>query len=305
MMYEMIEHENKTRVLCYIVRSQDCTMHYHREYEFVYMLTGKAHFVLNGRTHTLKHSDIFVTESNVLHSVYSDDPTNMLLVLQINPDFFNEFCPELADIHLSRHFLTDPDEAIHQAFRRCFAKMVDCYQSYSPSRSFHLLQISSEILILMIENLLQERPKNSASSKAVDLNFRLSRILKYIDNHVSGNISLQRIAEHEGLSLHYLSHFLRDRLGMTFQEYVTSLRLRNAMHMMLNTDKNLTTISQECGFSDSRYLKRAFETEYGESLSVFMKKRHDPIDTFCAPLTVGSCNPVSISIDEVLRLVDV
>lgn len=302
MIYEKIDHENKARILCYTVRAWKQMPHFHREYEIVCMLTGEVNILYRGRIHTIHRNDIFIVESNELHDVFSNDPTNAILVLQIKPDFFTIFCPILSDMHLSRHFLLDPEEAIHQKLRHCIVKIIECYRESSPSRSFHLIQIGCEILILLIKHFRLDYPKNSQNSKSDDLNVRLSRMLKYIDDHANGKVTLQEIADREAVSLNYLSSFFHVRMGMTFQEYVTRLRLRNAVFMIVNTDKNLTTISSECGFSDPRYLKRAFEAEYGKSLSEFLESRHDPADYLPDPLSIGSNNPVSISADEILQL---
>lgn len=301
MLYEVIEHENNCRILCYAVRSHKRMMHYHREIEILYVLQGEIYVVYNGRPRALHCHDMVVLESDALHDVYSTDPENSLLVLQIHPDFFSEFDLQLSEMSFQRHFFAPSADELYQRLRVCLSEIVARYQMHTASRPFYLIRITCEILLLLMENLKLATPRENGS-KAEDLNLRLSRIIRHIDANCGGPISLKEIANREGVSFYYLSHFFHERLGMTFQEFITRRRLHNAEHMLANTDKNLTTVSRECGFSDPRYLKRAFLSEYGVELSEYLKNRkfHSPI--FIDSMANGSNYPVDLSIEEILGI---
>jgi AraC-like DNA-binding protein len=58
-------------------------------------------------------------------------------------------------------------------------------------------------------------------------------------------------------------HFIKDNLGMSFQQYLNKVRIKNAEHMIAGTDKSNLDICIACGFSDDRYLRKAFVAEYG------------------------------------------
>ena len=67
------------------------------------------------------------------------------------------------------------------------------------------------------------------------------------------------------LSLHYLSHLFKDYFQMSFQQYVAALRCEKARQLLLLTSLNLLDISLESGFSDIKYLNKAFVRQYGYS----------------------------------------
>lgn len=302
MLYEVIEHENNSRVLCYAVQAHKRTMHYHRELEILYVMQGEIHSAYNGQHRMLHPHEIVIIESDALHEVYSSDPTNTLLVLQIRPDYFYEFCPHIFEARFQQHVLQPSDGEIYRKLRKGLSDIVEQYQHQSPSRSFHLIRLACEMLIHLMENL-SLNPHGESISKSEEMNLRLSRIIRHIDANCSGPVSLKEIADSEGVNLYYLSHFFHDRLGMTFQEFVTHRRLHNAEHMLTRTDKNLTTVSRECGFSDPRYLKRAFRDEYGIDLKEYMKNRFNSA-AFRDPLTVGSNYPVNLSAEDILRILN-
>ena len=67
------------------------------------------------------------------------------------------------------------------------------------------------------------------------------------------------------LSLHYLSHLFKDYFQMSFQQYLAALRCEKARQLLLLTNPNLLDISMESGFSDIKYLNKAFARQYGYS----------------------------------------
>jgi AraC-like DNA-binding protein len=92
---------------------------------------------------------------------------------------------------------------------------------------------------------------------------RLNRIIGYMQENFTNKISLASLAEKEELDLYYLSHFIKKYLGMSFQQYLNKLRLEKAQELILSTDKRNIDICFESGFSDYRYLSKAFVIEYG------------------------------------------
>lgn len=60
-----------------------------------------------------------------------------------------------------------------------------------------------------------------------------------------------------------MSHFAKKNLKQTFQEYVTTVRFNQALKLLLTTNMKLTDICFESGFSDPRYLNKAFVKRTG------------------------------------------
>jgi AraC-like DNA-binding protein len=92
---------------------------------------------------------------------------------------------------------------------------------------------------------------------------RLRRILNYIDENYSDKVLLSEIAKRENLSMTYLSHFIKDNLNQTFQEYLNNIRFSHARELIAEKRMRFIDICMECGFSDYRYLDKAFLRNYG------------------------------------------
>jgi len=107
------------------------------------------------------------------------------------------------------------------------------------------------------ENVSSE--KKSSEEK---LRLRLAGIIDYIQKNYTHNISLAELAQRENLDMTYLSHFIKNKLGVTFREYVNRLRLERAVDLVTTTNMRMIDICIDCGYSDYRYLNKAFVQEF-------------------------------------------
>ena len=136
---------------------------------------------------------------------------------------------------------------------------------FSQEKGFEFQCMSS--LNLLLYHLVNTLPYRVLSESELNKNSirikRMRSILSYIEAHCQEKLLLSDVAHHEHLSTSYLSHFFTEHFGLSFQEYLSNLRCERARQMLLFTPHTLLTISQECGFSDLRYLNQSFLKNYG------------------------------------------
>lgn len=99
---------------------------------------------------------------------------------------------------------------------------------------------------------LEERP----SPGALDLP---SRVIAYISGNFRQPISLDDVAKQVGASKCHVSRIFSSKLHTDFHSYVNSFRLNLAQNLLCNTDLDILTISQECGFENQRTFNRVFQ----------------------------------------------
>ncbi len=101
---------------------------------------------------------------------------------------------------------------------------------------------------------------------------RYHRISKYIYNNYNKNITLKDIANTEFLSTHYLSHEIKYATGLSFTDLLNLTRVEESVKLLLDTDKSLSEISYEIGFSHTRYFNKHFKAYYNCTPLQFRKK---------------------------------
>ena len=103
----------------------------------------------------------------------------------------------------------------------------------------------------------------------------ISRILQYVDENFQKKLTLGELAERENLSLSYLSHAFKDAMGISFQEYLKQKRFENASRLLQSSEMNLLDISIASGFSDVRYMMKAFSEIAGCSPAEYRRSFRD------------------------------
>lgn len=126
--------------------------------------------------------------------------------------------------------------------------LIKMLENTSDSNKKHLL---SALINCIVEkgNLLPQRSRTSADTivkKAVD----------YIAQRHAEKITLNDISGHLHLAPSYFSDVFSKRMGCTYTEYLTKFRLDYSKELLIKTDKTVTEICYDSGFSSlSRYLR--------------------------------------------------
>lgn len=91
----------------------------------------------------------------------------------------------------------------------------------------------------------------------------LESILTYIYNEYTKQHTLQEMAELFHLSVASFHRYFKKRTGMSYIEYLHSIRLNNAKKMLLQTNLYVDDICYECGFNNVSFFDRKFKENTG------------------------------------------
>jgi AraC-like DNA-binding protein len=98
-------------------------------------------------------------------------------------------------------------------------------------------------------------------------------ITQYIQDNYAENIYLEAIADHFGLSYKYLSHKIKDYLGIPFQQYLTNLRISKAKELLLSTDRPISDVAAEVGYESTSTFYRVFKKNEGITAGEYRRAR--------------------------------
>lgn len=94
-----------------------------------------------------------------------------------------------------------------------------------------------------------------------DILVRHQQINAYMNKHLGEKVTLDDLAEHLGLSVSYLSEFML-KWSIGFRRMISYIRANRSEWYLINTDRTIVEISEECGFSDPQYYYKAFKEWY-------------------------------------------
>lgn len=107
----------------------------------------------------------------------------------------------------------------------------------------------------LMEKILAKLNAQESESYPCDL---LGQVLQYIDEHYMISLPLDQVAEKFFLNKNYLSDLFSKRMGMTFTQYKSKVRVNHAKQMLANSTMSITDIAYAVGFNSSSRFSKVF-----------------------------------------------
>lgn len=113
--------------------------------------------------------------------------------------------------------------------------------------------------------LMQSQRLTQASLEYADStnNNRMQYVLHYIQEHLLEKIAIDELSRKAYLSRNMFFKWFKEQFGVTPLEYITRERIRLARQLLADKKNSVTSVSQQCGFSDVNYFIRAFKKSEG------------------------------------------
>lgn len=230
--------------------------HWHRSVEIFAVCKGSLRFFIDERPWDLAADEFMIVNSNEIHSVDSPLP-NETIVLQIPLKMFEDY-------FTGEQFIWFTHEPGKRDAR--FMELVKAlYRSYTEKSCGYDMKMKSlfyNIMYYLVKEYRLTEVDQDFMRKNKNLT-RLSAITAYMKDNYTEELSLEEVAWVFGYSPAYLSRMFRKYAGISFKDYVQSIRLGYALKELENSAYNITEIALRNGFSGSKALARAFQKKYG------------------------------------------
>ncbi len=239
-------------------------IHWHDSIEILFVLKGVINITLDAGHYEVYPGEIEIINSDEAHSIQSNDEENRVLSFHIEPSFFEKYFKGIRNVFFyTNSSETGAQEEEKYCILRSYLSILACeaiqkqdkYEDYIEDTLVDLLYH----LINNFHQLIYEKDNLKENEEQFE---RYDRIVRYIYNNYKDKISLQDIAKREYLSSDYLSHEIKNTMGYGFKDLLNLTRVEESIKFLLDTDKSISEISDELGFSHSRYFNKHFKKHY-------------------------------------------
>lgn len=247
--------------------------HWHREMEIMLMMNGSMAIHTERESFLLHSDDILFINANEPHCLQKTDAIGDVLVLQFPDTFCKTYYPLLGFCEFQDRYLTSCSHP--QAHAKLYELTTDIAKQFCRRQNGYQLAVIGKLNLLMYEILQNIRYEVVAEEKVQSYKVnqkRINDIINIIHENFTSKLTLSDIADKIGLDMYYLSHFIKKYLGLSYQQYVTKLRLHKAAYLLLNRNLKKVDLCMESGFSDYRYIREAFYKEFGCDPDEFKEK---------------------------------
>ena len=269
--FEVVSHTilNNTQIL--LVQVGHRNLHGHNDLEIGVILEGSVSITIEGVSYLLHKNDVYLLNHYQIHSFSKTEEPNLILALQISSNLYKSYFHQL--VH------TEFEETIIQNTVKSsliLEQLVEIAYYYFTKPDYFELKCMSRLNELLY-HLMNSIPHHIIPEKEQNVirqnTHRLNRVIEYIEENYAAKISLKDIADQEHLSIHYISHFIKNIMGISFQDYLNNVRFLHAYLLIQNSDLTITDICMETGFSSSRYLNKMFLAKFGTGIREYRKNR--------------------------------
>lgn len=251
--FEKRNYEGKEQVWVGRYRNLHNLPHWHLESELIYIEHGKTIVSHNHQNYALQTGDAIFLNSGDIHYIKSEKDSIVEIAM-----FDSAMIHDL----LKRYRLQSAKLKHRYPIQECFAGIRRELKERPP---FFELQCCQFIISLMIQIFRREElnEKNTEERSSIT-NYK--NLLEEIENKYS-YITFSDAAAFMGLSEPYFSKFFRRISGMTFSQYLNTVKLEHAIAMLHDRSAchSITDISAQCGFDTIRHFNRVFKNITGMS----------------------------------------
>lgn len=100
-------------------------------------------------------------------------------------------------------------------------------------------------------------------------NYLVERIVKFIKQNCAKPLTLDVLANEFYLSPGYLCRLFKQKVGINFINYLNTVRIARAKHLLLTTNLRIYEVGNLCGYADLNYFTKVFKKATGVTPSYF------------------------------------
>ncbi len=237
-----------------------CTSHCHRSIEIWYTFSSEGTVEINGQVLEAKPGDVFMINSGDVHAekIRLDEDHQMFIVL-IREEMLVQEIHNYDDV-----FFSVSHQDAQKYLRPILEEMRLAFMEKERDPYYELREKAfvCQLLYVLMSRFSTNRNLYIARTVATSHPW-LVPVIEYTRKNYMDIRSEAEVCEKFAVSKQHFSRTFKRRLGITFNEFLTSIRLSCALKQLMLTDEKISDISEQVGFMDVRTFINVFKKRYG------------------------------------------
>lgn len=248
---------------------QEEVAHFQMEVELLFLLEGEAELTIEDDVYPMKKDTVIVVNSEKKHSLHVK---NKGLLCKFNIDY-----QMISDYLQSNLFLfwcnsATEETSDYDKLRDLLRQILAGHLIKHGQEDFGMYGLYYQVLNLLVMKFLIDHSDIRYQEKRDEFSERIHQIIGYVNGNYNRELTLNELAEQLYLSNAYLSRFFKKNLGQNFRDYLNHIRLYHAVDDLLGTEKNMTKIAMDNGFSSVSRFNQVFREMYHTSPIAYRAK---------------------------------
>ncbi len=243
--------------------------HWHDDIEWIYIISGKMHYYINGKRILLNEKDSLMVNARQMHYGYSYKEQNcQFLCVLFHPSLFG------SNKTLLQKYVTPVIENTDCEYLHFYSKQTRGQKTAAyleqvrrlKTEAAHAYEMQAIAVMLQLwSNLLQWGEltiRDYKINRNSDLEIQ-KNMVSFIYQHYAEKISLNEIAASGNVSRSKCCLIFKHYLQQSPLDFLNTFRLKTSCSLLRNTDKSITEIAFSCGFNHLSYFSKLFIKNFG------------------------------------------
>lgn len=257
----------------YTANNYKLPYHCENTYQIVFLLAGKILYQVGEKEYEVSKGGMIVLNTLEEHTLRVLEYPYERYVIQIRPDFFQHEVkyPEVIAVFIKRpadfsHLLT----VTEPIWNYLYEIILEMEKEYLSRKKYWEMYVGADLRRMFI-TIFRECADALSMMKLGNGITVAYNVMDYLNHHFTEEINVDSIAAALFLNRDYISHVFKDETGYSVMAYVISLRVNRAKLLLAETDRSITDIATECGYTDFTYFSKQFKKHTNLSPSKFRK----------------------------------
>lgn len=257
-------------------------MHRHDYYEIIYVCQGHRTMQIENETLTFQKGDICIFDTKCAHMDIRSQSEGVAFYCCVSPKIVDSyFISHLTEQRIRSFFLIQGDTKNEISYLKLHtnadtAALVEKYLAFIAEEMESVNTGYERIAQIYILRVLNEfHVSDEVDVHVLSKRLRGSKLFQAIARYISSNIadiSLEKLTNQFHYQRDYYSRLIQKNTGMTYAEYVRTLRLDKAKNLLSNTDCSINEIMEYLGYQSHSYFYKIFHENTGMTPSEYRKK---------------------------------
>lgn len=233
--------------------------HWHSSMELLFCVEGLLEIRYPQSVYQVKKNQLFLINSNIIHSTKTPVPSQVF-VIQLPLSFIRQ----ITEGTYAQSIYFEKALPENSVLTTLIKEIQMTYLEDSIANRALIISKVYEILSILLASFTIPTVEIEEIRSVKNLK-QLELINRFIEENYNQDLTLKKVAGNFNYNTSYFSRYYKQFMGITFIEYLRSVRLNKAYSLLRDTDLTILSISIECGFGNVKSFYLAFKDQYGLS----------------------------------------
>lgn len=227
-------------------------LHSHPHYEIYFLVKGKRSFFLSNKMYSLEGPVVVIIPPYVMHKTEGGPYERFNVYVTAN--YLNGFQSKILKSKALDTLI--PDDNQIERLTEILEEMIAIKDS---RYKVDITKTLFSYYAYLLDKLETEDAAPITTSADKKHSLVTLKVIAYLNEHYREKLTLDDLAEKFFISKSSLNYNFKNAISSTPMDFLLSIRITAAKKLLLETNKSIQEISEECGFSSPNYFCLIFK----------------------------------------------